>query len=152
VSNIGSEGTAPEGKPQKESQCLSTRTETLLMSALDKIGQSKIDDALIDLNDLININPKYRLAQLIYADLMMAKSQRITNFGSFHEESRELINAFREETLARWNYSKTPIDKNLIPSSLIQLADVQRSCDRCRSITSSHVFIRKQKWRTCLCQ
>lgn len=112
-------------KLQKKNQSLSTRSETLLMSALDKIGQSRIDDALIDLNNLRNINPKFGLAQLIYADLMMAKSQRITNFGSFHEERREQIDAFREETLARWNYNRIPIDKNLIPSSLIQLADVQ---------------------------
>lgn len=106
-------------------QSISTRSETLLMSALDKIGQSRIDEALADLDNLRSINPKFGLAQLIYADLMMAKSQGITNFGSFHKERREQINAFLEETLARWNYNKSPVDKTLIPSSLIQLADVQ---------------------------
>lgn len=104
---------------------LSTRSENLLMSALDNISQSRIDEALIELEILKSINPKFGLAQLVYADLMMAKNQRITEFGNSHKKDNEKIKALRDEILARWNYYKSPIDKTLIPSSLIQLSDKQ---------------------------
>jgi len=112
-------------KFQYTKESLSTRSETLLMSALENIAQSRIDEALIELEILRSINPKFGLAQLVYADLLMAKNQRITNFGNSHKIDDEKINALREEILARWNYYKSPIDKTLIPSSLIQLSDLQ---------------------------
>ncbi len=104
---------------------LSTRSENLLMSALENIAESRIDEALIELEILKSINPKFGLAQLVYADLMVAKNQRITNFGNSHKKDNEKIIALRDEILARWNYYKSPIDKTLIPSSLIQLSDKQ---------------------------
>lgn len=104
---------------------LSTRSENLLMSALENIAESRIDEALIQLEILKSINPKFGLAQLVYADLMVAKNQRITNFGNSHKKDNEKIIALRDEILARWNYYKSPIDKTLIPSSLIQLSDKQ---------------------------
>ncbi len=110
---------------QKTKQHFSAQSEALLMSALENISQSKIDEALINLDKLRNINPNFALAQLIYADLMMSKSQRITNFGNLHMENSEQVNALRDEALARWNYFKSPIDKTLIPSSVIQLANAQ---------------------------
>jgi len=112
-------------KFQYTKESLSTRSETLLMSALENIAQSRIDEALIELEILRSINPKFSLAQLVYADLLMAKNQRITNFGNSHKIDNEKINALRDEILARWNYYKSPIDKTLIPSSLIQLSDIQ---------------------------
>ncbi len=112
-------------KYQDSKASLSTRSETLLMSALENIAQSRIDEALIELEILRSINPNFSLAQLVYADLLMAKNQRITNFGNSHKIDNEKINALRDEILARWNYYKSPIDKTLIPSPLIQLSDIQ---------------------------
>ncbi len=112
-------------KFQDAKDSLSTRSETLLMSALENIAQSRIDEALIELEILRSINPKFSLAQLVYADLLMAKNQRITDFGNYHKIDNEKINPLRDEILARWNYYKSPIDKTLIPSSIIQLSDKQ---------------------------
>ncbi len=112
-------------KYQDTKASLSTRSETLLMSALENIAQSRIDEALIELEILRSINPNFSLAQLVYADLLMAKNRRITNFGNSHKIDNEKINALRDEILARWNYYKSPIDKTLIPSPLIQLSDLQ---------------------------
>jgi len=110
-------------KFQNKKDNLSTQSENLLMSALENIGQSRIDEALIELEILKSINPKFGLAQLVYADLMMAKNQRITDFGNSYKVDNEKINALRDEILARWNYYKSPIDKTLIPSSIIKLSD-----------------------------
>jgi len=112
-------------KFQDAKDSLSTRSETLLMSALENIAQSRIDEALIELEILRSINPKFSLAQLVYADLLMAKNQRITDIGNYHKIDNEKINPLRDEILARWNYYKSPIDKTLIPSSIIQLSDKQ---------------------------
>ena len=112
-------------KFQSTKESLSTQSENLLMSALENIGQSRIDEALIELEILKSINPKFGLAQLVYADLMMAKNQRITDFGNSYNVDSEKINALRDEILARWNYYKSPIDKTLIPSSIIKLSDKQ---------------------------
>ena len=112
-------------KFQDTKDSLSTRSETLLMSALENIAQSRIDEALIELEILRSINPKFSLAQLVYADLLMAKNQRITDIGNYHKIDNEKINPLRDEILARWNYYKSPIDKTLIPSSIIQLSDKQ---------------------------
>jgi len=112
-------------KFQSTRESLSTQSENLLMSALENIGQSRIDEALIELEILKSINPKFGLAQLVYADLMMAKNQRITDFGNSYKVDNEKINALRDEILARWNYYKSPIDKTLIPSSIIKLSDKQ---------------------------
>ena len=118
-------GAKEQRQLQKTKQHISAQSEALLMSAFENISQSKVDEALMDLDKLRNINPKFSLAQLIYADLMMAKSQRITNFGNHHVENSGQINALRAEAIARWNYYKIPIDKTLIPSTLIQLGDAQ---------------------------
>lgn len=104
---------------------LSAYSESLLISALENIQDSELDAALQNLDELRKINPKFSLAQLIYADVLMAKSQRINDFGNFYTARYEEIQALRDEALARWNYHQAPIDKKLIPSSLIQLADVQ---------------------------
>ena len=112
-------------KFQDSREDLSTRSENLLMSALDNIAQSRIDEALIELEILKIINPRFALAQLVYADLMKAKNQRITGFGNSHSKDTGQINALRDEILARWNYYKSPVDKTLIPSSLIQLSEKQ---------------------------
>ncbi|RKZ48600.1 MAG: hypothetical protein DRQ58_04120 [Gammaproteobacteria bacterium] len=112
-------------KFQDTRENLSTRSENLLMSALENIAQSRIDEALIELEILKIINPKFALAQLVYADLMTAKNRRITGFGNSHGKYSEQIKALRDEILARWNYYKSPVDKTLIPSSLIQLSEKQ---------------------------
>ena len=107
-------------------ESLSTQSEHLLMSALEDIEQSKTDEALTKLKVLKDINPKFALVQLIYADLMTAKNQRIANLGNSPKINNEEINALRNEILARWNYYKSPTNKELIPLSLIQLSNKQR--------------------------
>ena len=69
-------------KFQDTREDLSTRSENLLMSALENIAQSRIDEALIELEILKSINPNFALAQLVYADLITAKNRRITGFGA----------------------------------------------------------------------
>ncbi len=104
---------------------LSRHSESLLINALENIKNDKTEQAIKNLNQLIKLNPDFKVAQLIYADMMLARSQPITDFGNIPNASFERITALRDEAQARWRYYQSPADKNRIPGSLIQLAGKQ---------------------------
>jgi murein L,D-transpeptidase YafK len=106
-------------------QGLSKHSESLLINALENIKDDKTEQAIKDLRQLIKVNPDFRVAQLIYADMMLARSQAITDFGNIPNVSFERITALRDEAQARWQYHKSPADRDKIPSALIQLASKQ---------------------------
>jgi murein L,D-transpeptidase YafK len=106
-------------------QGLETHSEGLLINAVEHIKNNNIKEALKDLSQLIQINPDFKAAQLMYADLMLARSQIITDFGNIPNASFERITALRDEVQARWRYYKAPVDRNKVPSSLIQIANKQ---------------------------
>jgi murein L,D-transpeptidase YafK len=106
-------------------QGLSTYSESLLINAVENIKNNKTELAIKDLRQLIKVNPGFKAAQLMYADLMLARSQVITDFGNIPNASFERITALRDEVQARWLNHKLPVDRNKIPSSLIQLASKQ---------------------------
>ena len=100
--------------------------ETILINALGKIKDNKIDNALSDLEHLVKINPDFKLAQLIYADLLLAQSRPITDFGNYSASSYENIAALRDEARVRWQHHLTPHTDNKIPASLVQVSDQQK--------------------------
>lgn len=104
---------------------LGTHSENLLISAIENIKTNKTKRAIKDLRQLIKINPDFKAAQLMYADLMLARSQVITDFGNVPNASFERITALRDEVQMRWLNYKSPVDKNKIPSALVQLASKQ---------------------------
>jgi len=103
---------------------LSFRSERLLMSALENVVDSKIDKAILQLQSLKTMNPTFDLAKLVHGDLTSSKNQRISGFWNSEEKSKK--QALRDEMLARWTYYKSPIDKALLPASLVQLSKDQR--------------------------
>ena len=106
---------------------LSVHSEMLLIAALENIKNVKLDAARKDLQQLIKINPDFKVAQLMYADLMLARTQVITDFGNLPNVSFEQITQLRDEVWARWQYHKTPADRDKIPASLVQLASKQKN-------------------------
>ena len=104
---------------------LSMYSESILISAIDNVRKNKINKALEQLNKLIKINPDFKVAQLIYADLMLSRSQKITDFGNIQNASFDYINSLLSEVKARWDFHKLTIEKDKIPSSLIKLANSQ---------------------------
>lgn len=100
--------------------------EALLVKALDEISRDKINAALEDLAYLVRVNPKFRLAQLVYADLLSAQAFPITDFGNLAYAPYQDIAALRDEAKSRWNYYHNPPHKGQIPKSLVQLEDKHR--------------------------
>ena len=107
-------------------QTLAKHSENLLISALEDIRNDKTEQAIKDLQQLIKLNPDFKLARLIYADMLLARSQPITDFGNISNASFERISSLRDEAQARWQYHQSPVDRDKIPASLIQLAGKQK--------------------------
>ena len=118
--------------------------ETLLLKAVENIRNSDTERALINLKQLVKANPNFNAAQLMYADLMLARSQVITDFGNIANVSFERITALRNEVRTRWRNHISPVDRNKIPSSLMELA---RNQDHVIvvDISSSRLFLFKNQ-------
>lgn len=101
--------------------------EQQLVDALEKIRQTRIDDALAELKQLVNANPKFRLAQLIYADMLLSRSRPIHGFGNFPGATYDQIAALRDEADARWQHylHPPPEDRTHIPRALVKLSPHQ---------------------------
>lgn len=100
--------------------------ETLLINALGKIRDNEIEKALDDLKLLVKAKPNFKLAQLIYADLLLARSRPITDFGHFSALPYDYVKSLREEAKVRWKHHLAPPNRSLIPDFLVQLSEKQQ--------------------------
>lgn len=106
-------------------QGLDISSERVLMRALNEIRGNQVDEALVTLEYLLNFNPEFRLAQLIYADLLMAQARPITDFGQPSFVPREQVEGMRKEALARWRHFSLPPAADQVPAELVQLSPDQ---------------------------
>jgi murein L,D-transpeptidase YafK len=100
--------------------------EAMLVRALQDIGARRIDAALAELRQLLAANPGFRLAQMVYADLMLARSGGIREFGAAPFAPYRQVHALREEAVARLRHYASPPPLDEIPAPLVQLSDGQR--------------------------
>lgn len=102
--------------------------EQSLVQSLDDLSQQRIDPALERIEQLVEDNPKFRLAQLIYADLLLAKAQPLTAFGAHpgaHADASRtpaILSGLRDEARQRWRHYSTPKQPDSVPASMIRLA------------------------------
>lgn len=100
--------------------------EAMLIDALEKVKDSRIDEAIDDLELLTRMQPDFKLAQLMYGDLLLARSRPITDFGNNYNAPLEVINSLRDEARVRWQHHASPMSHEKIPRSLIELNDKQQ--------------------------
>jgi murein L,D-transpeptidase YafK len=100
--------------------------EALLISAMEKVRRGETRAALPLLEQLVSVNPKFKLAQLMYADLLLAQSRGISDFGNMSSAPYKQIVALREEAQARWQHYIVPPMQNKLPSSLVKLSEQQK--------------------------
>lgn len=79
----------------------SRNTEALLAKSLHAIGNNRLDIALNEVDSLLKTSPNFKLAQLVRGDLLMARSQKLNDFGDAPNVSRELVDDLRDEARAR---------------------------------------------------
>lgn len=105
---------------------LSQRSESLLIKALSEIGAQRLDAALQDIGTLVHQNPKFKLAQLIYGDLLLAQAKPLQEFGGLSASSTPQVAALRHEARARWQYHLQRPPVNTTPQALVQLPSTQQ--------------------------
>jgi len=102
------------------SQSLAQTPEQQLFQALTSIQSQQLNKALGQLNRLVSSKPDFKLAQLIYADVLQAKARGLQSVGQLLKNNQQLQD-FLSEARARWNSLKNPVDENLLPASLLSL-------------------------------
>lgn len=94
--------------------------EALFIKALDEVRTDHINAALSNLAYLVKVNPKFRLAQLVYGDLLLSRSRPITDFGNLSYAPYKRIMALRAEAIARWRHHLATNYRNKIPASFVK--------------------------------
>ncbi len=97
--------------------------EELLISTFNEVGDSRIDHALGHIETLVQRNPKFRLAQLVYADLLLAKAGPIHDLGNISQASGEQISNLRAEARIRLKHHRFQPPPGTLPEALWQLAE-----------------------------
>ncbi len=100
--------------------------ESVLVNVLENIRHGDIRAATEGIRLIVEAYPNYRLAQLIYADLLMAQSRPIREFGNFRSAPYMQITALLDEARARWQHHRTSPAGGRIPASVIQLSPDQQ--------------------------
>lgn len=92
---------------------------------MQEISQNKLDHALRSINSLLERHPNFRLAQLVKGDLLLARAQPISTLGNA-PGAREQQADLREEAKARIQAIHAPVNPDLIPQELLQVASDTR--------------------------
>lgn len=106
----------------QESTVRSNASEALLITTLRDIQEQRVDGALEKIGELVQNNPQFKLAQLIYADLLLAKAGPIRDFGGGLAAPKDELRGLREEAQVRWQHHDTRPGPEYVPSALLQLA------------------------------
>ena len=102
--------------------------EPRLINALNKIKLERIDDALTDVEDLLNTTPQFHLAQLVYADLLMAKAGLPQQLGlPPARPGNTRVDELRYEAKVRWQRYQEKLNQDQLPDVLLQLSDKQET-------------------------
>ena len=98
------------------------RHEENLVQTIDTLSQQGLDPALQRIEKLVAENPNFKLAQLIYADLLLAKTQPLNDFGDYLGASKKQLDGLRDEAKQRLAHFSSPPNKNAIPASIVKIA------------------------------
>ncbi|WP_028470318.1 L,D-transpeptidase family protein [Neptunomonas japonica] len=105
---------------------ISEGNEELLLKGLESLASQQFDTALSQFKELTIKRPDFRLAQLVYADLMASQANPLGQIGSERIQKKKEINGLIDEARARLLINKDKPRVGLIPSSLIKMSDDQK--------------------------
>jgi murein L,D-transpeptidase YafK len=95
--------------------------DRLFSSSVQEIRQNRLDRALHSIDSLLERHPNFRLAQLVKGDLLLARAQPISTLGNA-PGARDQQADLREEAKARIQAVADPVNSNLVPQELLQIA------------------------------
>ncbi len=95
--------------------------EELLVKSLIEVTQGQIQQALDTTEELLSKAPNFKLAHLVRGDLLMARSQQISSFGSSATRSPETIKDFQREARLRLEHYMSQQRPRGLPEPLWQI-------------------------------
>ncbi len=100
------------------------RYEKSLLDTIKEIQSLNHEQALSSTRDLIRQYPHSRLGHMLYADLLLAKAEPLTEIGSGIEIDRAMQD-FRYEIKQRWQHDNSPAHQSQYPDNILFLSDEQ---------------------------
>ncbi|MBI5438702.1 MAG: L,D-transpeptidase family protein [Nitrosomonadales bacterium] len=104
----------------------SHNTEAQLAKSLQAIKNNRLDIALNEVDNLLRVNPNFKLAYLVKGDLLMARAGAINNFGSAANAPRDMIEDLRDEARVRLQRVQAHLSGKLSPRYLWKLDTQQK--------------------------
>ncbi len=98
--------------------------EQALLDTIREIQSLNHEQALSNTRDLIKQYPHSRLGHMLYADLLLAKAEPLTEVGSGIEIDRAMQD-FRYEIQQRWQNDSSQAHQDLYPENILFLAEDQ---------------------------
>lgn len=98
--------------------------EQSLLETIREIQSLDHEQALNSTRDLIRQYPHSRLGHMLYADLLLAKAEPLTEIGSGIETDRA-IKDFRYEIQQRWQHGSNQAHQGLYPENILFVAENQ---------------------------
>ena len=98
--------------------------EQTLLETIKEIQNQDHEQALNSSRDLIRQYPHSRLGHMLYADLLLAKAEPLTEIGS-GIEADSAIQDFRYEIQQRWQHDSSQSHQNFYPENILFLAEDQ---------------------------
>ena len=100
--------------------------EVQLAKSLQALKNNRLDIALNEVDSLLRANPKFKLAQLVKGDLLMARAGEINSFGGAANAPRDKIADLRDEALVRMQRVQSQPPLKLAPRYLWKLDEQQK--------------------------
>ncbi len=119
------------------------KNEQVLLEILDDVRAARLSIALAKAKRLVERNPKFRLAQLVYADLLMAQDRPVASFGGTFAQTDNKVTALLDEARRRLAHQQQAphLGQGMWPEYVIQLsADRRHVIVVDASLSRLHVF------------
>ncbi|MEI7969237.1 MAG: L,D-transpeptidase family protein [Betaproteobacteria bacterium] len=100
--------------------------EAIVVGVLRNISENRIAAAREQLDHLLEVNPNFRLAQLIKGDLLMARVGPVGTLGSLPDAPADRLSDLRDEARARIQRQQARIPDGRVPANLLRLSPDQK--------------------------
>ncbi|HQR03673.1 MAG: L,D-transpeptidase family protein [Proteobacteria bacterium] len=100
--------------------------EPLLVKVFDAIEAGSFEQALGQVDTLLQSYPNFRLGYLIKGDLLLARARPVTSFGGGARNAGDKVAELREEAIARLRGYRTKPPADYVPRYLVQMPADQK--------------------------
>lgn len=113
--------------PRIEPSPMVDESELQLLDIITKIEDGDIATAEVELSELISRQPNFRLAHLVYGDLMLSRTNTLRAMGGTLADRSEII-SFKEEINRRITHLRSEVihTENMIPDVLLKVSASQK--------------------------